>query len=90
MDLAGNHPHHRRLAMDGRANAVGQVAPFIAATVFAATYIGWQSPALVAVMAGVGLMYGFELARSGSLWPAILGHSALVLAAGFLSPIVLG
>lgn len=71
-------------------NAVGQVAPFIAAGVFAATYIGWQSPALVAVMAGVGLMYGFELARSGSLWPAILGHAALVLAAGFLSPIVLG
>ena len=70
-------------------NVVGEVAPFLAAVAFAATYIGWQSPALVAVMAGVGLLYGFELARSGSLWPAILGHSVLVLAAGFLSPIVL-
>jgi uncharacterized protein len=71
-------------------NAIGGLAPFLAAAAFAATYIGWQSPALVAVMAGVGLMYGIELARSRSLWPAILGHSALVLAAAFLSPLVLG
>jgi hypothetical protein len=40
-------------------------------------------------MAGVGVLYGLELARSGSLWPAILGHSALVLSAGFLSPLLL-
>jgi membrane protease YdiL (CAAX protease family) len=70
-------------------NAIGELAPFVAAAVFAATYIGWKSPALVAVMAGVGLMYGIELIRSRSLWPAILGHSALVLAAGFLSPLIL-
>jgi membrane protease YdiL (CAAX protease family) len=70
-------------------NVTGELAPFIGAAVFAATYIGWQSPALVAVMAGVGLMYGIELARSRSLWPAILGHSALVLAAAFIAPLIL-
>jgi membrane protease YdiL (CAAX protease family) len=68
------------------ADVVGRAAPLVAALAFASTYIGAQSPALVAVMAGVGLGYGWEVMRSGSLWAPIVGHSVLLLVAVFLTP----
>lgn len=71
------------------ADLVGPAAPAIAALVFAATYIGTESPVFVLMMAGVGLAFGWNVRRSGSLWPAIAGHSVILLTQVFLTPLIL-
>jgi membrane protease YdiL (CAAX protease family) len=65
---------------------MGRAAPALAALVFAATYIGTESPVFVLVMAGIGLVYGWNVRRSGSLWPAIAAHAVLILSQVFLVP----
>lgn len=69
--------------------AIGPIAIVLTAGVYGATYLGSQSLAVAGIMALVGLAYGWVVARSGSLWGPLLGHSALILAAIFLAPIVL-
>jgi CAAX protease family protein len=71
------------------ADLVGPAAPALAALVFAATYIGTQSPAFVLGMAAIGLLYGLNVRRSGSLWPAIAGHAVLLLTQVFVAPLLL-
>lgn len=69
---------------------VGRAAPVVAAVAFASTYVGGQSAVVVVLMGAVGLVYGLEVRRSGSLWPALVGHAVLVLTAVFLAPTFLG
>jgi membrane protease YdiL (CAAX protease family) len=69
--------------------AIGPIAIVLTAGVYGATYLGSQSLAVAGIMAVVGLAYGWVVARSGSLWGPLLGHSALILAAIFLAPIIL-
>jgi uncharacterized protein len=69
-------------------DVIGDAAPFVVAGAFAATYIGAQSTEVLVIMAVVGLAYGLEVRRSRSLWPAIVGHSVLLLSAVFLAPVL--
>ena len=68
--------------------AIGPLAIVLTAGVYGATYLGSQSLAVAGIMALVGLAYGYVVARTGSLWGPLIGHSALILAAIFLAPIV--
>ena len=70
------------------ADLVGGAAPVVVSAVFASTYVGTQSPLVVVVMGGIGLAYGLEVRRSGSLWPALAGHAVLLLASVFLAPLL--
>ena len=65
---------------------IGRAAPVVVAVAFAATYVGARSPLVVLLMGGIGLLYGWEVMRSGSLWPAIVGHAVLLLSGVFLAP----
>jgi uncharacterized protein len=67
---------------------VGWLAPLVTAGAFAATYVGSEAPLAVLLMGVVGLAYGFNVRLSGSLWPAIIGHSLLVLTAVFIEPML--
>jgi membrane protease YdiL (CAAX protease family) len=67
-------------------NVIGAAAPVVGALAFAASYAGAQSPGILVVMAVMGLAYGLEVRRSGSLCPTMAGHSVLVLAAAFIAP----
>jgi membrane protease YdiL (CAAX protease family) len=68
--------------------AIGPIAIVLTAAVYGVTYLGSQSVAVAGIMALVGLAYGLVVARSGSLWGPLLGHSALILSAVFLAPVI--
>jgi membrane protease YdiL (CAAX protease family) len=71
----------------GRVGALGIV---LVAAIHATTYIGTGSAAVVALVAIVGIVYGFEVARSGSLWAPLVGHSLMAVCATIVGPLVFG
>ena len=71
------------------ADVLGRGAPLLTSLVFATTYVGSRSPAIVGLMALIGLIYGWELSRSRSLWAPLVGHSMLLLAGVYLAPLLL-
>jgi membrane protease YdiL (CAAX protease family) len=62
----------------------------VTAVMFAATYVGTRSPQVIGIMLLVGLVYGWEVQRTRSLWSPIAGHVLLVLSATMLSPLLQG
>ena len=58
----------------------------LCAVLFAAIYLPSLSPALVAVMAAAGLVFGWAARSSGSLTGAVAGHAILVTSAWTLWP----
>lgn len=69
---------------------VGAMGIALVAAVHAATYIGTGSAPVVGLVGMAGLVYGFEVARSRSLWAPIVGHSLLAVCATIVGPLVLG
>jgi hypothetical protein len=76
-----------QITMQRAAGRVGFVGSVV---LFSATYLGTGSAALVLTFALAGLIFADNVARTGSLVGAGLGHVVLVLAAGALWPAVLG
>ncbi len=60
----------------------------LTAVTFGATYVGTRSLAAVGIMLLVGLLYGWEVRRTHSLWSPIAGHVFLVLSAALLGPVL--
>ena len=73
--------------MVGRLGAGGVL---VTGAVSASTYLGTGSAAAVLLVGVMGLAYGWEVARSRSLWAPIVGHSLLVVSAGLVAPILIG
>ena len=71
-------------------DVAGRYGLALTAVMFAATYIGTRSALAVGMMLLVGLVYGWEVQRSRSLWSPIAGHVLLVLSATMLSPLLQG
>jgi membrane protease YdiL (CAAX protease family) len=69
---------------------VGGVGVVAAALLFASTYLDAGSTALVLALALAGVVFGYSVARTGSLAGAIAGHCALSLGAVLLWPAVFG
>jgi membrane protease YdiL (CAAX protease family) len=67
---------------------IGGIGTIVVGLAFAATYAGTGSPAAIAVMAIAGLAYGFDLARTGSLWGPLIGHSVLAASATVVGPLI--
>jgi membrane protease YdiL (CAAX protease family) len=67
---------------------IGGVAIAVVAAVHAATYLGTGSAQVVAVMALAGFAYGSEVARTGSLWAPVVGHSFLAVSATLVAPLL--
>ncbi len=61
--------------------AIGPVSVVVVALAFGLTYVGTGSILAVGLMTAVGLAYGLELSRSGSIWAPIIGHSLLTVTA---------
>lgn len=72
---------------------VGRVGPagvVVTGAVSASTYLGTGSAAAVVLVGAMSLAYGWEVARSGSLWAPLVGHSLLVVSAGLVAPMLVG
>ena len=67
-------------------DVVGPAAPALVAMLFAATYLGSGSTAVVLAMLGIGWGYGLTAARTKSIWGALIGHGVLLLTAVFVAP----
>lgn len=66
----------------------GRLGIVLVAMLHAATYLGTGSAAAVAIMGIVGFVYGWDMARTGSLWPPLVGHSLLAVAATIVAPML--
>ena len=69
---------------------VGVLGVALVAAVHAATYIGTGSAPVVALVATMGLVYGFEVIRSRSIWAPMVGHSLMAVCATVIGPLILG
>jgi uncharacterized protein len=56
----------------------GRWAFVVANLLFMAAYLPTLSAPLIAVMGAAGILFGWSVARSGSVWPAAVGHGLLV------------
>ena len=68
---------------------VGRSAVVIAALASGLTYAGSRSPGVMALMFGVGILYGWEVWRTNSIWAPIIGHSLLLVVGIFVAPALL-
>jgi membrane protease YdiL (CAAX protease family) len=69
---------------------LGSIGVVLVAVVHATTYAGTGSALVMALMGGMSLVYGLEVARSGSLWPPLVGHSLLTVCSAVVAPLVGG
>jgi uncharacterized protein len=69
-------------------DAIGPTAVVIAAVASGITYVGTGSLFAIAIMTATGLVYGWEVSRSRSLWAPIVGHSLLVVGALVIAPLL--
>jgi hypothetical protein len=69
---------------------IGTLGIALVAAVHAATYLGTGSAPVVALVGAAGLVYGFEVARSRSLWAPIVGHSLMAVCATIVGPLLIG
>ncbi|HEX5504966.1 MAG TPA: type II CAAX endopeptidase family protein [Thermomicrobiales bacterium] len=67
----------------------GPAAVVWTSTLFAAMYIGTRSPLAVLFMGGVGLLFGYWVERTGSLWGVVLAHGLLATGAVLIWPVLL-
>jgi len=65
-----------------------RAGPWVANALFAATYLGYGPPALVATVAGAGLVFAYAVARTGSVLGAVGGHVLFAVGALWLWPLV--
>lgn len=68
----------------------GRIGIVLVALLHAATYLGTGSGLVVALVGIIGFAYGCELARTGSLWAPLLGHSVLAVCATIVPPLLAG
>jgi len=69
---------------------LGLAAIPIVGLVGGATYVGTGSLAIVGVMTVIGILYGWEVWRSGSIWGPVVSHSLLLLTSVALAPRIFG
>lgn len=67
---------------------IGRIGIAVATLGFAATYLGTGSALVVVLMAVVGLAYGNDVARTGSLWGPLVGHSVLTATTFVAGPLL--
>ncbi len=72
----------RGLVQRALARHLGSAAVVVTAILFAAAYLPSRDPAALAVIAPVGLAFGWYVARSGRVAPVALSHG--LMAAGAL------
>ena len=68
--------------------AIGRFAIIVGAVAFGLTYAGTGSPAIVAVMVVIGLVFGWEAAETRSIWAPVLGHSVMIVTVIFIAPLL--
>jgi membrane protease YdiL (CAAX protease family) len=68
----------------------GRIGIVLVALVHAATYAGTGSLLVVGLMAVIGFLYGSEVARTGSLWTPLVGHSLIAVCATVVAPLLAG
>ena len=68
----------------------GRLGALAATGLFVSTYIGFDSVALVLVVALAGLLFAHSVARSGVLGAALAGHVLLAAGAVVVWPVLLG
>jgi membrane protease YdiL (CAAX protease family) len=66
----------------------GRLSPFLTGLLFAAAYAGTGSAPFVLGIGLAGIAYGWNVQRCGSIWPAILGHSVLLISQVMLAPLI--
>lgn len=76
----------RGLVQRSLQRAAGRVGMLVAAAIFASTYLGAGSTALVLTVALAGVVFSHTVARTGALGGVIAGHVALVVGAGAIWP----
>jgi membrane protease YdiL (CAAX protease family) len=67
---------------------LGRAGIVVGAGVFAATYAGSGSLPFMGGMAAVGLAYGWNTQRCASVWPALAGHTVLLMAQIIVAPLL--
>jgi uncharacterized protein len=68
----------------------GRWAFVFANVLFVAVYLSTLSVALVLVMAAAGLLFGWSVAKTGSVWPAAVSHGLLAVVAVVVWATILG
>jgi CAAX protease family protein len=69
--------------------AIGRFGIIVGAIAFGLTYAGTGSPGVVAVMVAIGLVFGWEVAETNSIWAPVLGHSLMIVTVIFIAPVLL-
>jgi membrane protease YdiL (CAAX protease family) len=68
----------------------GRWSLVVANLLFTAAYLPTQSLPVILLMAAAGLLFGWSVERTGSLWPAMAGHGLLAVTATVIWPAFLG